>query len=678
MPKTTSLPGFELAQRLMTNVTRDVDALFDDVLDGCDIDNPETGARPRRPDPDCCLDALMILRLMAGHAAAGRPSMLPARGAVTVITVPCFDDVKRLRPLIDKLNVELMGYGKVRPQHLVDLHVVTQPRAGASKHDTRRFNEKIRETTLQGDPVMVIALSACAIDQDIRSIASATLSLDPATSQMMDAILKLLFPRSRAATPELDLSNIAEVQLAHVFAADKASAARKALRSLEPAAASSATAPAVTLAGVHGQPGVKAAFAQLVADLETWKAGGIPWSDVTSSFLLKGPPGTGRTLLAQALAGSTGLTLVRTSYSECQRAGHQGDMLRELNNAVERAISAAPAILFIDEIDSFHARGGPGTFSGYIMGVVNGLLVEIDRVNATPGVVLLAASNYAERVDPAITRPGRLDRHLEVGPLDRAGAKAMITAQIPDILSPEQVSILADQLSGQTGARVAALLRDARTRARQAGEPLSAQAVVDAANAIAPAPDPDHLRRVALHEAGHIVMGHLCGLAPPVSAALRGRAGEIIRTTPDFLTPALSDAMIRVLLAGRATEALFFDEISSGSGGTSPDSDLALATEMARRVELNYGFSGGLTWHDPATPLTLQPPHVREAVETRLRTAEAEVTSALTPYRDALAWIASALIAERELDAARLSGMLAEIKTPDRDTPSDEAIPRRG
>lgn len=678
MPKHTSLPGYTLAQKIMSETSRDFDALFDDVLDGCDLDDPDTGMRPKRPSPDACLDALLILRLMSSHAEAGSPSMLPQPGAATLILAPGFDDVKRLRPLIEKLNVELMSSGRPRPQHLLNLDIITQPRAGASIHDMRRFNESIRDVALRGHPVMVIATSERALDPDSLAIASATLQLAPVTNAMVDAILRLLFPGSRASTPKRDLRGIGEMQFARVFAADTASAACKALRALKPTVASGDSAPAITLDDVHGQPQVKAAFAQLCADLEAWKAGNLPWGEVTSSFLLKGPPGTGKTMLAEALSGSTGLTLVKTSYSECQRAGHQGDMLRELNTAVARAISAAPSILFIDEMDSFHMRGGSGNFSGYITGVVNGLLVEIDRVNATPGVILLGASNFPDRIDPAIIRPGRLDRHLDVGPLDRPGVMAMITAQIPDTLSPEEMDRLADQLSGESGARVAALLRDARTRARQASKPVCARAVFDAANSVAPPPDAEHLRRVALHEAGHILMGHLCGMAPPERAALRGRGGEIVRREPELLTPTLADAMIRVYLAGRAAEKMFFDEVSSGSGGPSRDSDLALATEMARRIELNFGFAGRLSWHDPATTLALQPRDIRDAVEARLRKAEAEVTSALAAHRDTLERIASVLTLERDLDRARLSELLQGGALLDEVAPLDETVPRAG
>jgi cell division protease FtsH len=149
---------------------------------------------------------------------------------------------------------------------------------------------------------------------------------------------------------------------------------------------------------------------------------------VTKSFLLYGPPGTGKTLLAHALAGSAGIGFVKTSYSDCQKFGHQGDMLRELNAAADRAIAGTPAAFFIDEIDSFYDRGM--SHNGYVIGVVNGLLTLIDRLSATEGVVLIAATNDPRRVDPAVVRSGRFDRHIQVSAPDRAGIRAMLEAAL--------------------------------------------------------------------------------------------------------------------------------------------------------------------------------------------------------------------------------------------------------
>lgn len=133
-------------------------------------------------------------------------------------------------------------------------------------------------------------------------------------------------------------------------------------------------------------------------------------------------------MLAHAMAGSAGINFVKTSYSDCQKAGHQGDMLRELNAAADRAVASAPCGFFIDEIDSFYNRDI--SHKGYMIGVVNGLLTLIDRLAATEGVVLISATNDPRRVDPAVIRSGRFDRHIQVSAPDRAGIRAMLEAAL--------------------------------------------------------------------------------------------------------------------------------------------------------------------------------------------------------------------------------------------------------
>ena len=157
---------------------------------------------------------------------------------------------------------------------------------------------------------------------------------------------------------------------------------------------------------------------------------------MTSSFVFYGPPGTGKTLLAEALAGSAGVNFVKTGYAECQRNGHQGEMLKALYAAADKAIASTPAIFFIDEIDSFYSRTAD-TNSKYILGVVNGFLTQLDRLNATPGVIIVAATNHLDMIDPAVIRSGRFDRHIPVEPLDCAGVNAMLMAELPDVMAPE-------------------------------------------------------------------------------------------------------------------------------------------------------------------------------------------------------------------------------------------------
>lgn len=665
MPSKTipELPGMTLAKRCLQPSERDLDDIYADVLNGCDPEDPDTGNRGK-PSPDQALNALLILRLMHAHVSAGEPAMLPPRGGLTLIQAERFEDRKRLADLIKELNVELLSANTdIRPR-LADLEIHKYPRLGAPTYELRRVNEGVEDGMMRGRAVIYIVDRLSGLPDGMASAATAKLTLPLASGEMLASILREIHgTKRRTKLPTgIDIGAMSELRLARVFAAGSMAAAMDALREF---GTSDKTKPGISLEKVHGQPVAKAAFQQLLDDISDWRKGSLDWAEVTSSFIFHGPPGTGKTLLAEALAGSAGVAFIRTSYSDCQKFGHQGDMLRVLSETVEKAITNAPSILFIDEIDSFYSRTGDTRFSGYMTGVVNGLLTLIDRLNATPGVIVIGATNHLSMIDPAIIRPGRFDCHIRIDPLDRGGVMAMIAAELPDILSGDELDMLSDQLAGQTGATVAAMLRDARTKARRDRIPMAPRHIFAAADSVAPVPDPDLLRRVALHEAGHLIIGHLSGFPTPRRAAIRGRGGEIHRDLPELLTPSIATGMIEVYLAGRVAESMFFPEISSGSGGNDRLCDLALATAMAVQIELSYGFADRLTWQDPTTPLNLQSHEIRSAVEKRLQAAEAAVRAALAPHVRDLERIAEALLSERELDRDSLSELLGQIPIPE-------------
>lgn len=148
-----------------------------------------------------------------------------------------------------------------------------------------------------------------------------------------------------------------------------------------------------------------------------------------------GPLGNGKTMFAAALAGSAEAHIVATSYADCQKAGHLGDYLRAMSEYVDEAIARAPSVFFIDELDSYARRtGGIERGDRYMSSVVNDLLEQLTRLNDCPGVLIVAATNFPGQVDPAITRAGRFDLHLEVGPPDRAGIDSILRAHLGDRL----------------------------------------------------------------------------------------------------------------------------------------------------------------------------------------------------------------------------------------------------
>ena len=457
--------------------------------------------------------------------------------------------------------------------------------------------------------------------------------------------------------PDARIAQLSDVALSSIFASEDI---RTAIERLD-RAASQKTQTRVTLDDVHGQPQAVKALRQVVEDLRSYQSGAVKWSDVTKSFLLLGPPGTGKSMMAAGLAGSAGISFVKTSYSDCQKFGHQGDMLKALNTAVESAISAAPSVFFIDEIDSFYSRDREtGSRNGYIIGVVNGLLTQIDRLSATPGVILIAATNDAKRVDSAVIRPGRFDRHIHVGRPDRSGIRSMLKASLGSAVSTNDLAALADQLLGASGAEIAALTRDAQTRARAAGTDLTITHIRAAADDIQSRFETDVLWRIAVHEAGHLLAGHLLGLPDATSALVSARGACVVRPRPKFRLQTTMHKFLCLDLAGRGAEEAVFQNHCDGSGN-GPSSDLAQATRGAVEAECAHGFGSSLCWIDPSTPFVVLPPAIQERVEARLVAATDHARALFVQHRPDLERIARVLLERRELDAEEIAELMSSI-----------------
>ena len=218
---------------------------------------------------------------------------------------------------------------------------------------------------------------------------------------------------------------------------------------------------------------------------------------------------------------------------------------------------------------------------------------------------------------------------------------------------------LADQLLGLSGAEVAAVIRDSRTRARASGRELTLTDLQAAADAVQPNLDQDLLWRVCIHEAGHIVAGHMLNLPSATSARVTPRGGEVLRAHLPHMTDRTVRDVMCAALAGRTAEALVFGDISSG-GGEGIGSDLAQATELATRFEAGFGFGETLAWIPPDTPIPLLPENLRNRVEAALQDANRSVHALLEGQRDLIRHVATGLSERRELDADEIATLLAE------------------
>ncbi|EGY00459.1 Cell division protease ftsH [Nitrospirillum viridazoti Y2] len=214
----------------------------------------------------------------------------------------------------------------------------------------------------------------------------------------------------------------------------------------------------------------------LARDLDDYRASLIGWESVDRGVLLAGPPGTGKTTFAAALARTCGVPLITGSHSSWQAAGHQGEMLKAMAVSFEEAAAHRPCILFIDELDSFTSRtaSANGHNSTYQRQVVNSLLQHLDGMASRKGVVVVGATNLPEAVEPALLRPGRLERVVPIPLPDIAALIRILRFHLGTDLKDTdlyQAAAIAAQ-AGATGAHIMMWVRAARRRARTARRPM--------------------------------------------------------------------------------------------------------------------------------------------------------------------------------------------------------------
>jgi cell division protease FtsH len=376
----------------------------------------------------------------------------------------------------------------------------------------------------------------------------------------------------------------------------------------------------VTFRDVAGVDEAKYELQEVVAFLRDPKSFGRLGARIPKGVLLIGPPGTGKTLLARAVAGEAGVSFFSISGSEFVEmfVGVGAARVRDL---FEQARRAAPCIIFIDELDALGRSRMPGAFGGYDEKeqTLNQLLAELDGFDPSTGVILLAATNRPEVLDPALLRPGRFDRQVLVDRPDRIGRREILKVHVAKVQLAPNVDL--DQIAGLTpgftGADLANLVNEAAIVAtRRKGDAVTLDDFTVAIERIIAGLEkksrvlgPEERRRVAYHEMGHaLVAATLPGVDPvhKVSIIPRGVGAlgyTIQRPTEDRFLLAQHDLenRISVLMGGRAAEALIFDgEISTGASD-----DLQRATEIATEMVTRYGMNetvGPRTYAPPPQP----------------------------------------------------------------------------
>lgn len=424
-----------------------------------------------------------------------------------------------------------------------------------------------------------------------------------------------------------------------------------------------------SLAKFAGAKAARGWAERLLRDLADYKSGGIRWEDVDRGAVLCGPTGTGKTTLVRAIAAASGLPLIVTSYRDWMslKEGHLGNLLQAMQDVFAKAIGQRPCIVFIDELDSLPARSGAREHKDWYIGIVNALLEHLDGGMRREGVVVIGACNDPSRLDPALVRPGRLERKIAIDLPSIEEIAEILEFHVAGSVPRPALGEVAVLVTGASGAQLEALVREARRAARHDGRSMTAADLKSAALGPGDGMPADLLRRTAVHEAGHAFAALRFGVARSVAVSLVRRDDSLGATRIERIvqgqTREVIDREIAVHLAGRAAEDAILGSVSSGAGG-GEDSDLARATAFAIRVVASYGLSaaGGLVWHGEAIydHLLLSQPKLHAEVHAILDRCYGLAKDLVEREREPFGRLVDALVERRGLDHAEIARIIGE------------------
>lgn len=675
MSKSASSAGASAANIPDTDDALSVDDLLDQIEAAVDLGPllppcPPTAKDPAtvwRPKTATLLSAVRIAATFGSAAALA--AALGQRSAITLLATGSATLDHAVRKTLEQIVAEpaLWPLSLSAPEILYALDAV---RTGSPERHRPlgSLTDKAGEAVEKGRPLMLVTAVAGTAPREVRALHPRVCVLAPLDRTMLSVLLDMVYPGQGADAALSALPGSARVSR---LDPDQATLA---LRAMDPGAAVQAIIEALCPPPSEGAgwaafplpTSVRDPVEAMIRDLRDWQAGRIAWRDVARGPLLVGPPGSGKTQLARLIGQEAGIAVVAGSVAKwSSESSKSGDMIRAMRTAFATAAEQAPALLFLDEVDAFGDRARrPDHNSAYTDYIVTALIDLLDGFEGHEGVIVMAATNHPEKLDRAIVRPGRFDRilslpHPDVSLLPKA-LRWQLGADLPDA----DLSAVAQAALGMSGADIAAAVRSARARARQARRNL---ALEDLAAAIAEArpPLPPELRRiVAVHEAGHAIVGAATGRAKVSTVALASDGGFTAASLADHAEDRpLIEAHLAINLAGRAAEHLVFGRITTGAGGA-PESDLAKATRLATALEISWGLGESLLWLSPvdgSEGRLRNDPGLRARVETHLRNAEARATRILTANRKLLAEMSTALEATGVLSGPALAALLDRV-----------------
>ncbi len=530
------------------------------------------------------------------------------------------------------------------------------------------------EEVLASTKVLVFAHSGTQLHPEIEAAADMIVSLEPVSDRHLDALTTVL---DTGVINDVDKEFLRKNPSTFIDAAFRkgrsASPVIERLRHLtKKSEASAKILPMQAFGEAHSWA------EHLRQDLMSWRAGTLAWKEIDKGVLVYGPPGTGKSTFAASLAQYLEVPLIATSLAKWQSAGHLGDLLKSMHSDFALARSEAPSVLLVDELDSIGDRAQfVGENAHYCSEVVNGLLELVDGCLQREGVIVIGASNFHQKIDPALLRPGRLEKHLELAKPNVDTRASILQYYLPD-LDQEALGTAATLLRGATGADIEYLARRAKQRARIDGRQVSSEDLLQQLPT-PPALSGDEVWRICIHEAGHAILAKLFSVgkiveveaAPADLAIIDGTdnlSGRMVVTKP--LRIIQSETSLRddiaMQLGGLVAEEIHFGDKSTSAGGSS-GSDLAKTSEIARQMIASFGMGRSLCVFPGTTfdPLERHLPEhsteIHREINFILRTEYERSKDALKAHWHVVLDLALALQKEHRVSGERLERLLEPV-----------------
>jgi ATP-dependent Zn protease len=526
------------------------------------------------------------------------------------------------------------------------------------------------------DFILVLARSRYEVPEELTILADDIVDLEPPTAAHIHAARHLL---GRSRIDEITAAAIARLDFSvMVPLACKPQVSLDVVQRLVAVYRGPIADSVPRLEELPGYGSARAWGLAFIEDVRRFNRGQMDWTHMDRGVLLYGPPGTGKTLFAQALAKSAGLPLITASVSQWQSFGHLGDMLGAMRRTFATAQAQQPAIVFLDEIDAIGDRTRfADHHANYSRQVVNSLLESIDGAGGRHQIVVIGATNFPEAIDAALLRSGRLERHIPIGLPDEEERFDILQFHLKLTDDISELKDIAADLEGWSGADLEMIAREARRIGRRQSRPVQ---VADVANSLPPVQElsEESLRRIAIHEAGHVIVAHVLSPRAKISVAIRRRvrwlgsqgrqhggavryelpADERSLDTRDQL-----ESLICRMLAGAAAEECLLGCRSSGFSG-SKGSDLEEAAILATQMVASYGMGRSLQFHIESRQVTAEsarrlPNALREDVSRILDEQYSRATAIFIEHSVLLERIATELFEREALTAEDVANLIA-------------------